>query len=116
MKNYKTRNFFESLKHAFEGINKMLKERNIIIYLLIDIAFVTLNIIHKSTKIEWMFLILLSLSVYVTETINTAIENIVDKLEPNENIYAKNAKDFGAAAVLLCGIAFFISEGIILLW
>ncbi len=115
MKKYKTKNFFESIKYAFIGIYKICKERNFRIYFGITIIFIILNILNKSNKIEWVIFIIVCLLVYVTETINTAIENIVDKLEPKENIYAKNAKDFGAATVLFCGIAFFICEGIILL-
>lgn len=115
MKKYKTKNFYESIKYALVGIYKMCRERNSKIYFGITIIFIILNMLNKSTKMEWIIFIILCFSVYVTETINTAIENIVDKLEPKENIYAKNAKDLGAAIVLLCGIAFFICEGIILL-
>ncbi len=115
MKKYKTKNFWESIKHAIVGIGKMCKERNFKIYLGITILFIIFNILNKSNEIEWILLIILCFLVYAAETINTAIENIVDKLEPKENIYAKNAKDFGAAAVLFCGIAFFVCEGIILL-
>lgn len=115
MKKYKTKNFFESIKYAFIGIYKMCKQRNFIIYLGITIIFIILNILNKSSKIEWIIFIILCFLVYVAETINTAIENIVDKLEPKKNIYAENAKDLGAAAVLFCGFAFFICEGIILL-
>lgn len=115
MKKYKTKNFLESIKHAFDGICKMCHERNMIIYLGITIIFIVLNVIHKSNEMQWIVLVILCTSVYVAETINTAIENIVDKLEPKENIYAKNAKDLAAAAVLFFGFAFFICEGIILL-
>ncbi len=116
MKKYKTKNFMESIKYAFIGMFKMLKERNIRIYFVITIIFTILNILNKSNKIEWVIFIILCFSVYVAETINTSIEIIVDKLEPNKNIHAKDAKDLGAASVLFCGFAFFICEGIILLW
>lgn len=115
MKKYKTKNLFESIKYAFIGISKMCKERNFRIYLVITVIFIIINILNKSNKIEWAIFTILCALVYVAETINTAIENIVDKLEPKENIYAKNAKDLGAAGVLFLGFAFFICEGIILL-
>lgn len=115
MQKYKTKNFFESIKHAFWGICLMCKERNIKIYFGITILFVIFNILNKSSKMEWLIFAILCFAVYAAETMNTAIENIVDKLEPKENVYAKNAKDLGAATVLICGIAFFICEGIILL-
>lgn len=115
MKSYKTKNFLESIKYALFGMFKMFKERNIIIYLCINVIFIILNILNKSSELEWLVFIILCLLVYVTETINTAIENIVDKLQPNKDVYAKNAKDLSAAAVLFCGFAFFICEGIILL-
>lgn len=115
MKNYKTKNFFESVKYGFVGLFKMCKERNIKIYFGITAVFSILNILNKSNKAEWAIFIFLCFAAYATETINTAIEIIVDKLEPNKNVNAKNAKDLGAAAVLFCGFAFFICEGIILL-
>ncbi|MCI8396578.1 MAG: diacylglycerol kinase family protein [Clostridia bacterium] len=68
-------------------------QRNIKIYFGITILFVIFNILNKSSKMEWLIFTILCFAVYAAETMNTAIENIVDKLEPKENVYAKNAKD-----------------------
>ena len=58
MKKYKTKNFMESIKYAFIGMFKMLKERNIRIYFVITIIFTILNILNKSNKIEWVIFII----------------------------------------------------------
>ncbi len=113
---FKTKNFCESINHAWDGILIMLKERNMKIYFLISIIFIILNIIRRSTPIEWVILVILIFLVFVAETINTALENIIDKLQPDKDIYAKNAKDLAAACVLFFGILFFICEGILLIW
>ena len=115
MNKYKTKNIFESIKYALNGMKIMIAQRNMIIYYIIDFIFMILNVINKSNKIEWTIFIIVSILVYAAETINTSIENIVDKLEPNTNIYAKKAKDLAASFVLIFGINFLIVEIIILI-
>ena len=42
--------------------------------------------------------------VFVTEIINTALENLCDTIEEQNNPHIRNAKDMAAGAVLVCAI------------
>ena len=50
---------------------------------------------------QWIWILLVSAAVFITETINTAIETTVDLVTLEYNPLAKLAKDVAAAAVLL---------------
>lgn len=112
----KNKNIFQSIKCAVNGIILAFKaEKNLTLYVLIALIFFIFNLILKSSILEIAIFIILSFCVFAMEHINTAIERIVDKfiLEKDEN--AKYIKDVAAGAVLICGIAFFVVEGLILI-
>lgn len=112
----KNKNIFQSIKCAISGIILAFKaEKNLTLYVLIAVIFFIFNLILKSSILEIAIFIILSSCVFAMEHINTAIERIVDKfiLEKDEN--AKYIKDVAAGAVLICGIAFFVVEGLILI-
>ncbi|MBD5391548.1 diacylglycerol kinase [bacterium] len=50
------------------------------------------------------------LTIIIAELINTAIENAIDRIGPEDNPYSKKAKDIGSAVVLLT------ITGVITLW
>lgn len=56
-----------------------------------------------------IYLIFSLIIVLVTELLNTAIEVIVDALSPEYNLWAKQAKDLGSAAVFICLINCLVS-------
>lgn len=53
---------------------------------------------------EWLILILTMGCVFLAETINTAIELVVDLVEPNFHPLAGLAKDVAAGAVLIAAV------------
>jgi diacylglycerol kinase len=53
------------------------------------------------TQTEWMFLIVASGLVFITEAVNTAIEIDIDLTSPDEHPYARDTKDVAAGAVLI---------------
>ncbi len=53
---------------------------------------------------EWLILILTMGCVLVTETVNTAIELVVDLVEPHFHPLAGLAKDVAAGAVLIAAV------------
>ena len=59
---------------------------------------VILSVFFANTWLEKILLIIPACLCIITELINTAIENIVDLVSPEWNIYAKKAKDLGSAA------------------
>lgn len=53
---------------------------------------------------EWVFIVLAILLVWIAELLNTALENLLDLIEPKENALVKHAKDAAAGAVLLVAL------------
>ena len=86
------------------NVSSICDELNIKRQIAIAIFVVAMGIIFKIPKIEFMFLIFSIALVIIAETINTAIETVVDMYTDKYNEKAKIAKDVGAGAVLVCSI------------
>ena len=54
------------------------------------------------TLLEWLLLIMPLLLLLIVEILNSAIENIVDRIGEERHILSGRAKDMGSAAVMLC--------------
>jgi|SRR3989344_1204279 len=101
----KKNKFSKSLHTAILGITHSIStERNIKIQILTAIFVGILSILLKISKIELIFILLVSFFVIISELINTSFERLIDKLSPNfDNEYGK-IKDIMAGAVLLSAI------------
>lgn len=98
-------NFIDALKNAISGLIYTIKTQlNIKRQLAIAVFVVGIGLILKIPKIEFMFLIFSIALVIFAETLNTAIETVVDMYTEKYNEKAKIAKDVGAGAVLVCSI------------
>jgi len=98
-------NFIDALRNAISGLVYTIKTQlNIKRQLAIAAFVIGIGIILKIPKIEFMFLIFSIALVLFAETINTAIETVVDMYTEKYNEKAKIAKDVGAGAVLVCSI------------
>ena len=51
-----------------------------------------------TTVVEWALLIGSSMLVLITELLNSAVENVVDRIGVERHILSKQAKDLGSAA------------------
>lgn len=99
----KNKNFFESFKHACDGVVTVYKEElNMKIHLLLGALVLLLSWYLNISKNEWLWMLLTIFLVIVMEIWNTVIENVVD-LATNKEFHplAKKAKDMAAAAVLV---------------
>ncbi len=65
------------------------------------------------SAIEWLALIVAIGLVLCAEALNTAIERMVDRIEPQWHPAARDAKDLAAAGVLIASVCSFI-VGVIL--
>jgi diacylglycerol kinase (ATP) len=54
------------------------------------------------TVVEWLILILPLFLLLIVEILNSAIENIVDRIGEERHILSGRAKDMGSAAVMFC--------------
>jgi len=98
-------NFIDALINAIKGLIYTVKTQlNIKRQIAIAIFVIAMGIIFKIPKIEFMFLVFSIALVIFAETINTAIETVVDMYTETYNEKAKIAKDVGAGAVLVCSI------------
>lgn len=111
----KNKNFFQSVKRAAIGfVNGFRSERNFKVYLAIVLCFLALNIITGSGMYDYIIMLSLFCAAYSAEFINTALERLCNKICPDKDEDVKFIKDIAAGAVLAIGIAFFVSEGVIL--
>ncbi|AVQ99404.1 diacylglycerol kinase [Oceanobacillus iheyensis] len=92
-------------KYAWNGIISVVRsERNFRIHLLATILVITAGLVMQLSQVEWLFIVVAIGSVLVTECVNSAIEKMLDYLNPEIHPKAKVVKDLSAGAVLLCAI------------
>jgi diacylglycerol kinase len=99
---FSLRSRFGSFKHAFRGISSLLsEEHNSRIHALAALIVIILGFVLKVNPIEWCLLIIVTGLVFITEFINSSLENIADVADPQWNEKIGKAKDYSAAAVLI---------------
>ena len=93
-----------SMSWAKKGLLTVLKEEdNFQVEILISIAVIVLGVIVHLSQIEWIFICISITIVLSAEIINTAIEDLCNKIEPNQDETIGKIKDMMAAFVLtLC--------------
>ena len=93
-------------KHAWDGILVVLKsERNFRIHLLIGSIVLLLGCALNLSLGKWFAIILVIGLVLVAEMFNTAIERMLDYLNPSIHPSAKMIKDIAAGTVLISAMA-----------
>lgn len=99
----KNNNFFQSLKHAVDGVKLLIaEERNFRFDLIASAMIVVLGLVVRLNINEWLWLCVAFSTVLGSEALNSIIENVVDLIVDHKfNLLAKRAKDIAAGAVLL---------------
>lgn len=96
------RSFWASLRIALAGAAYTLRtERNARIQLVIGGGALLLGLILRISAVEWAILLLLFFLVLALESLNTAVEAVVDLVTDDHHELAKVAKDTAAGAVVL---------------
>lgn len=91
-----------SFTYAFSGLKILLKtQHNSWIHLAVTGVVLAMGLTLHITAIEWCVLTLAMASVWITETLNTAIEFLTDLVSPEYHPIAGQVKDLAAAAVLI---------------
>ncbi len=96
---------FESIKSAFLGLHHVYKERNFTIQFIVGVVVITAALFLPLDGIERALVILAVMLVLAAETINTAIEHLLDHVTPKHNSDVARIKELMAAAVLLMVMA-----------
>ena len=66
-----------------------------------------------TTVVERALLIVCSMSVLITELLNSAVEAVVDRIGPERHELSKRAKDMGSAAALISMVTAVVVWGLI---
>ncbi len=102
----KIERLFKSFKWAWHGLrDSFYREQNLRIELIVFLFVVIVGFFFKLSKAEWIAVINACFFVVFAEMINTCIERITDLITDKRKLgFAKQAKDVGAAAVLISAI------------
>lgn len=94
-----------SFGYAFKGFGHLFRdEPNSLIHLVALIAVVAAGIFFSISTTEWLWVASAICAVFVTELLNTAVENLVDLVQPDFHPMAGKVKDLCAAAVLTSAV------------
>lgn len=95
-----------SLLHAVDGVVFVIRtQRNARIHVGMAVVVTAVGLWLGLDRQDWSILAITIGAVLVGETVNTAVEALVDLLSPQFHEQAKVAKDVAAGAVLLLSIA-----------
>ncbi len=95
----------EAFRYAASGILKAFKYgRNIKIQLAIGLFAIFLGFLLRIGAFEWIAIVICIMVVIAFETMNTALESVVDLASPEFHLLAERAKDCAAGAVLITAI------------
>ena len=102
----RSRNFIESLNHAFEGLRHAVRTQpNMRAHAFIALLVFVAGIVVRLSVQEFALLVLTVALVMVAEMVNTAVETAVDLVTTEYHPLARIAKNVAAGAVLLAAIA-----------
>lgn len=96
--------FLKSFTYAFNGIKLSLQQRNMKVHVCCAVLAIFLGFLFNITITEWCLVLICIGIVLALETINTAIEFLVNLVEPNHHPVAGKIKDLAAGAVLIFSV------------
>jgi diacylglycerol kinase len=104
----------KSISFAITGILFFFrKERNARIHLAAAIAVVITGFLFHISSMEWIILVIMIMSVMVSEMVNTSIEKLCDHVQPGVHEQIRIIKDLAAGAVLTASMASVVVAAII---
>ncbi|KQV27647.1 diacylglycerol kinase [Rhizobium sp. Root1203] len=107
--------FFAAASYSVGGFRRLIKEAAFRQELLFFAVSLILLLAVGATLAELMVAVLLFLALFAFEALNTAIEEVVDRISPEISMVGKHAKDLGSFAVLCmiaaCGVFLLFTIG-----
>lgn len=99
----------DKFRPAISGIIKTFKEESSFkIEVALGLLALTMSFYFHIKVYEWLVILVLIGMVLSLELINTALENLCDKVEKQEDLLIKQVKDGASGAVLVVAIVAFI--------
>ena len=115
MRNQPKYSFLKNTFYAIEGLKDIIKyETSFKIELLITIILVPAIFFIEVSFVEKLLLFTSLMGILIAESINSAIERVVDLVTLEYHEMAKRAKDVGSSIVFLSIIVFVVTWGFIL--
>lgn len=91
---------FRRFRHALSGLGVALLRPEILGHVLVALLVALLGLALCLSRTAWALVALATGLVLVTETLNTALEDVVDAVSRRRNARLRRVKDVAAAAVL----------------
>lgn len=96
---------FLSFDYACNGIKAVIKsEKNMQIHITVALFVIVMGFLLDISTSEWVACIICIGLVFSAETLNTAIESLVDMVSPERQPAAGKIKDIAAGGVFLAAI------------
>ena len=92
--------FFAAASYSLGGFRRLVKEAAFRQELLFFAVSLILLLAVGATIGELLITVVLFLGVFAVEALNTAIEEVIDRISPEVSAVGKHAKDLGSFAVL----------------
>ncbi len=103
-----------SIKHAWDGLVYAFRTQpNFRFHMIAGAVVIPAGLYFNIGNLEWVIIAFTIMTVLLAETINTAIEQVVDLLTDKYHLNAKHAKDVSAGMVLVAA-GFSIIIGLII--
>lgn len=100
------RAFLRGFAHAFRGIAFGLRtQRNLRVHAFISLVVVVLGLVLGIERWEWCAVMLSCGIVWAAELLNTAIEQLADRVSKEREDAIRDVKDAAAGAVLAASLA-----------
>jgi diacylglycerol kinase (ATP) len=107
--------FFAAASYSLGGFKRLIKEAAFRQELLFAAVALILLLAVGATLVELMIAVMLFLVLFAIEALNTAIEEVIDRISPEISSVGKHAKDLGSFAVLCmlaaCGLCLLFTVG-----
>ncbi|MGG6897201.1 MULTISPECIES: diacylglycerol kinase [Rhizobium] len=99
------RHFFAAASYSWGGFQRLLQEAAFRQELLFAGISLILLIVVGASVGEIIIAVVLFLGVFAVEAMNTAVEEVIDRISPEISNVGKHAKDLGSFAVLCMLVA-----------
>jgi len=95
----------KSFRYAFQGLYILIRsERNMQLHVLATVVVLCAGSIRGLSLLRWALLLLAIGVVWLTEALNTALERLANAVSKAHHPLIGQAKDIGAAAVLIAAV------------
>ena len=116
MRNQPKYNFFKNTSYALKGLIDLIKtETSFKIELILTIILLPVIFFIDTTLTNKVLMFITLMGMLMAETINSAIERVVDLVTLEHHDMAGRAKDVGSAIVFISIFIFVVTWGIILI-